>query len=354
MGAHASAPSRAQDGNDWVSLIELIGRDPDEYLGVGVVDRFGARLPFLLKVLAAAQPLSLQVHPTQAQAAEGYAREDVSGVLRGSDRRTYRDRNHKPELLCALTPFDALSGFRHPSASAELWTTLAAAGASALRPYARRLEAGELAAVFWDLWDLSTDEVARLVAAAAEAAAKISKGAWVAEARIAQVLAARYPSDSGVLASLLLNRVRLQPGEALYSPAGRLHAYLGGVAVEVMASSDNVVRAGLTSKYVNLAELASILDVTPEEIEPLQPVASDLEEVYPSPAAEFRLSRLSVREDAPFRTEPWGPEILICLGGSVAIDGIALARGESVFVPACQPPYQIEGQGLVYRACVGG
>jgi mannose-6-phosphate isomerase len=330
------APAEARVGEAWVALDHLVAGSPDDLLGPSVVARFGHRLPFLVKLLAAARPLSLQVHPTMAQAREGYAREEAAAIPRRAAHRTYRDRNHKPELLVALTPFDVLSGFRSPGDAAVLVGALADAGAAPLRPWAERLHDGDLYGTFWGLWDLAPEACATVVSAAGRAGRRLSAstdGRWAREGSWTARLADQHPADPGVVVALLLNLLRLEPGQALHSPAGRLHAYLEGVGLEVMASSDNVIRGGLTAKHVDLAELEHVLVVQPEAVEPQNPVAEWGEAAYPTPTAEFRVSRIEPGDGS----EHWvggGPEVLVCLGGTVELAGVRLARGDAAFLPA--------------------
>lgn len=348
VGAHPLAPSEALVAQRWVNLLDLIHDRPEETLGRRCIDEFGPRLPFLLKVLAAERPLSLQVHPSVSQAREGYAREEASGLKRRDPRRTYRDRHHKPELLCALTPFVMRSGFRAPHEAAAVLASLGVAG---LRPYVARLRAGDLQDVFWSLWDLSFEEKANLVASVASAC--VGQGG---EIGAAGRLAAAFPGDVGVVVALLLNPVTLAPGEALYAPAGRIHAYLHGVGVEVMANSDNVVRAGLTTKHVNLGELEAILDVKPEVVQP-EAAVSDAsgEAVFVSPAPEFQLSRVVLQAGQSFRARVDGPELLLCIAGEATVGGLRLCRGDAAFVPAEDGSYILEGgQAEIFRTTCGG
>ena len=345
IGAHPAAPADALVDGQWVSLLELVANRPSAMLGPNVIGRFGDRLPFLLKVLAAEHPLSLQVHPSLAQAREGYAREEAAGVPRLGVQRSYKDRNHKPELICALTTFEALSGFRSPSESAATFVDLDVAG---LAPFAAQLRAGNLREVFWGLWDLDPAEQAVLVARVSQAAAAKPNivGSYIPR------LAAQYPGDIGVVVALLLNHVTLAPGEALFAPAGRLHSYLSGVGVEVMANSDNVVRGGLTSKFVDRSELERLTLLEVEDIAPLLGQPSDCGLSYNSSVADFSLSTVSVA-GGPLRATVRGPELLLCTEGSVTVDGLSLVRGQAAFVAAAQGSYLIEGTGVLYRTQVG-
>lgn len=359
LGAHPSAPSRIDLGDGgtsaWRPLDEAVAAEPTELLGTEVVDRFGPRLPFLLKILAAARPLSLQTHPTLEQARAGYAREEAAAVSPGAAERTYKDRNHKPELLVALAPFDVLSGFRTPEATVELLERLAAAGAAGLRPWARRLEGEGLAGTFWALWDLDAPGRETLVAATAAAATAVAAelGRWAAEAAWVARLAEQHPGDAGVVVALLMNLLRLDAGQGMFVPAGRLHAYLEGVGIEVMASSDNVIRGGLTTKHVDLPELEAVLDVRPEHVEPVTPSGGPAEWRYPVPVPDFAVTRHAPAAGEQLVVAPGGPEILLCLAGRGCAGGVALERGTALFVPAASGPYVLEGPATVWRATVG-
>lgn len=354
MGAHAAAPSAAQVGDRWVTLTELISDDPEAMLGDDVVDRFGPRLPFLFKVLAAARPLSIQVHPNLVQARQGFVLEDVHAVPRRSPERTYRDRNHKPEILCALTPFEMLSGFRPAAESAAILDALATAGASLLRPFAAGLERGELADVFWDLWSVDRHEATLLVEQVAKAADQFTPSStFAAEAELATRLAALHPGDVGVVVALMLNRLVLQPGQAIYAPAGRIHAYIRGAGVELMANSDNVIRAGLTRKRVDLGELANVLRVQSETVEPVTSRREGAADIYPTPTPDFQLARVGVKPGSSFSARVSGPEILLCMRGTVTLGPLELSRGESAFVPASEGSYVLGGEGVTFRATVG-
>ncbi|MGW1720862.1 mannose-6-phosphate isomerase, class I [Streptomyces sp. NPDC002156] len=345
MGAHPGAPSRTGRG----TLVEVIDADPQGELGAAAVAKFGPRLPFLLKILAAGAPLSLQVHPNLAQAKEGYEDEERRGIPVDAGHRNYKDANHKPELICALTEFDGLCGFRDPSQAADL---LAALDVDSLKPYVDLLRAhpeeAALREVLTAVLSADRDDMARTVTEAATACARLG-GDYAPYADIAH----HYPGDPGVIAAMLLNHVRLQPGEALFLGAGIPHAYLNGLGVEIMANSDNVLRCGLTPKHVDVPELLRIVRFEASDPGVLRPEASpDGEEVYDTPIDEFRLSRYVLPESTPARdlTLPT-PQILLCTAGSVRIGDIELAPGRSVFVPA-NDKAELSGPGTVFRATV--
>ncbi|MFD8614659.1 mannose-6-phosphate isomerase, class I [Streptomyces sp. NPDC059631] len=345
MGAHPGAPSRTGRG----TLSAVIDADPERELGAEAVARFGPRLPFLLKLLAAGAPLSLQVHPDLDQAREGYADEERRGVPADAPQRNYKDANHKPELICALTEFDGLCGFRAPAEAAAL---LAALDVDSLKPYVdllrARPEEAALREVLTAILTADPEEMARTVGEAATACARLG-GDHAPYAGIAH----HYPGDPGVLAAMLLNHVRLQPGEALFLGAGIPHAYLNGLGVEIMANSDNVLRCGLTPKHVDVPELLRIVRFEAADPGVLRPEAApDGEEVYETPIDEFRLSRYVLPEGAPAHDLTLAtPQILLCTAGSVRAGEEELTPGQSVFVPAGEKA-EVSGAGTLFRATV--
>ncbi|HXK08733.1 MAG TPA: mannose-6-phosphate isomerase, class I [Vicinamibacteria bacterium] len=356
IGAHPKAPSRIVSPPDLGTLDSAIQADPIGLLGHDVCDRFGNELPFLLKVLAAAEPLSIQAHPNHDQARRGWDRENAEGIPIDAPRRNYRDPNHKPELVCAISPFVALEGFRPADEIARNLEPLARPEIAAeLARFARERTPLGLRALFARLMTLDAEEKASVLKrTAAEAERRRADPAWDWVGR----LLTRYPADVSALSPLYLNLLTLAPGEALFLPAGELHAYLGGTALEVMANSDNVLRGGLTAKHVDVPELLSMLVFegrSPEVLRPHQ--ARPGERVYRSPAREFELALLDVAAGRPFVPGPGrGVEILLGLSGGAALragDAVTpLGRGGAVFVPASVPSYTIEGEGRVCRASV--
>ncbi|MGW0862071.1 mannose-6-phosphate isomerase, class I [Streptomyces sp. NPDC002611] len=345
MGAHPGAPSRTGRG----TLVEVVDAAPEKELGPDAVAKFGPRLPFLLKILAAGAPLSLQVHPDLAQAKEGYADEERRGIPVDAPHRNYKDANHKPELICALTEFDGLCGFRDPLEAAGLLDDL---GVDSLKPYVDLLHAhpedAALREVLTAILTADPDEMSRTVEEAAAACDRLG-GAYAPYADIAH----HYPGDPGVIAAMLLNHVRLQPGEALYLGAGVPHAYLQGLGVEIMANSDNVLRCGLTPKHVDVPELLRIVHFRAGDPGVLRPEASpDGEEVYETPIDEFRLSRYVLPEAGATHdlTRPT-PQILLCTAGSLRAGEHDLTPGRSVFVAAGEKA-EVSGTGTLFRATV--
>lgn len=312
IGAHPTGPSTAGG----TPLTDLIAAAPAEVLGEDALARYGARLPYLLKVLAADAPLSLQAHPDPDQAAAGYAAEEAAGVPVGAPHRRYRDPYHKPELLVALggyggaggpdrDQFRALCGFRDPGDSARL---LAGLGVPELAPAVTALGSGDLAgAVRWLLEYPRPAELAAAVAGRSELAGE---------------LAVAYPGDAGVVVALLLNEVTLAPDEAIFMPAGNLHAYLRGTGVEIMAASDNVLRGGLTPKHVDVAELLRVLRCEPLPEPVLAPVrVSPGVLTWPVPVPDFALHRVRLEPDRPaLDLAVGGPRVVLCVAGEVRVD----------------------------------
>ncbi|MBY8848359.1 mannose-6-phosphate isomerase, class I [Saccharothrix longispora] len=328
VGAHPDDPSRLAGCG--VPLDAHLAANPAGLLGPASLAAFGPRLPFLLKVLAVDAPLSLQVHPDRERARTGFA------------EHGYRDDRGKPEVLVALTDFETLSGFRDPAATRALLREL---GVPGLDPMRAALAEGDTAgALRWALREggAVVDEVAR-------AAADVPALQHVAD------LARAHPADAGVVAALLLNAVVLEPGQAVYVRPGVLHAHLRGVGVELMANSDNVLRAGLTPKPVDVPGVLSLLDHRPGPAEaPAVEVDGPLR-TYRTPDPEFRLH--AVRAGAVLPGD--GPQLLLCTGGSVVVardgESVALRGGESAFLPHDPAnAASVTGDGEAFWATVGG
>jgi mannose-6-phosphate isomerase len=349
LGAHPDEPSLLADGRP---LDKAIAADPQALLGTAVAERFGPRLPFLLKVLAADRPLSLQAHPTTEQAEAGFAAEEAAGVPKDDPTRTFKDPYHKPELLVALTTFEALCGFRPIEGSLHC---LAKLQVPELKPTIAALARGGLRAVIPQLLGLTDGRREELVSAVAQSAARFVAAGdpeFINTYRWAARLAEAYPGDPGVVISLMCNHLKLAPGEGVYLPAGNLHAYLCGAGIEVMASSDNVLRGGLTGKHVDLAALIEVLDFTDGQVPVLTPVLGPGGLRYPVPVEDFDLTRVQLDEHGgPITTR--GPQVLLCTEGSAVVSSqdaeLTLATGQSAFVPAGSP-VTARGPAVLYRA----
>ncbi|HEU4346922.1 MAG TPA: mannose-6-phosphate isomerase, class I [Actinoplanes sp.] len=343
LGAHPGDPSMVTGPEGPVSLAALIADDPLGRLGSEVVDAFGVRLPYLMKVLAAEAPLSLQAHPDAEHAKAAYSAQEADPAA----PRNYTDPYHKPEMLVALTPFEALCGFRDPAESAEV---LAALPVPELAPVVAALRTGV---------DGLAEAVRMLLTWPAEQRAALVDAAVSAGPALAGELAAYYPGDPGVLVALLLNQVRLAPGEAIWMPAGNLHAYLHGAGVEIMAASDNVLRGGLTPKRVDVDELLTVLhfEVLADPILPPAPVAPGVV-TWRVPAREFALFRIELDGTHPPVPVPGaGPRIVLGTRGDVFVGtahGVPaeVSAGMAAFVPAEAGPVTVAGVGEVFVATV--
>ncbi|MEL4359426.1 MULTISPECIES: mannose-6-phosphate isomerase, class I [unclassified Luteococcus] len=352
LGAHASAPSTVGDQN----LAELIADRPG-IVGEASVREFGPRLPYLLKVLAANRPLSLQAHPSRAQAEEGFARENQAGVALDDPTRSYKDDWPKPELMLALTPFDALCGFRDPKQTVELFEALDIPELDQMvAPLRLRSGSAGLAEVFLDALGQSDERRDLVNAVTAQCVRHVGEeGAFGDFCRTAVLLDEFYPGDSSILGALMMNRFTMQPGEGVYLPAGNLHAYLKGTGIEIMANSDNVLRGGLTPKHIDVDALVSVVDFDAAPVELVRAVdeAPGLLR-YPTPAPEFALWQLEltpgIQVELP-ATET-GRTLLVIDGTLRDAEGTELAKGQAAFLPAGEHCV-VSGEATAFLAAPG-
>ena len=361
MGAHPKAPSEVQlDGRN-VSLLELLQHHAVEILGERVTARYGERLPFLFKVLAAEEPLSIQAHPYLHQAKEGFARENAAKTPIDAFARNYRDANHKPEIIVALTEFWAFNGLR---AIGEIIDSFERIGAAQLVKVLHRsasiAESKELLDFLRTLLSLDTKEKSSLIEASLKHAEKIlpkdkdSKWEWF------EKLHGKYRNDIGVLAPLFLNLVFLKPGDALFLKPGELHAYLRGAGIELMANSDNVLRCGLTQKHVDVNELLKVINaqsLVPALVE-VQRI-NRCEKLYITPAQEFQLTELQLEPGNYFTANSdRNIEIIICIDGEGVIEAfegpfsLPFGRGQSFLIPASVAQYRMRGNARLFKATV--
>ncbi|MFI9509387.1 mannose-6-phosphate isomerase, class I [Nocardia sp. NPDC052566] len=367
FGAHPADPAHVRVDGTKRSLLELVSADPDRELG-SAAPEFGGKLPFLLKILAAEEPLSLQAHPSLAQAKAGYERENRARVPLDSPMRNYRDENHKPELVVALDRFEALAGFRDPVHTVELFRAL---DVVLLESYADLLasspDSAGLRTLFTTWITLPQAALSSLLPAVLDGCVRYLSGKgtrkFTPEARTALELAEAYPGDAGVLAALLLNRVTLEPGQGLFLAAGNLHAYLRGLGVEIMANSDNVLRGGLTPKHVDVPELLRVLDFEPLDVPIVLPEpAGDGSVRYRTPAPEFALRRFDlIAGSGQVPLTAAGPGIVLCTAGSVRLlqDGapLVIERGGAAWISAADSDIRaqaVDGDAQLFCAVVGG
>ncbi len=352
IGAHDRAPSLVVDGREKTPLNRRIAEDPNRWLGPRIADRFG-RLPFLLKVLAASEPLSIQCHPSIAQARAGFAREEAAGIPREARTRNYRDDNHKPELMCALSTFAALKGFKGPGQIADDLGRLALSGLT--EATARFAKDQDIARLYrYVMSQAKAEQQSLATEAAARARTLVGESfQWIVR------LADKYPGDVGVLTPAFLNLVELSRDEAIYLGEGELHAYLGGVGVELMANSDNVIRGGLTSKHIDVPELLEVLDVKsgPAEILRARRVAPGTR-VFDTPAPDFELAVIDLSADTPHaRDTSEGVEIVLVADGHATFvpkggAAVSASKGSAVIVAGSVERYRVEGSARMYRASV--
>jgi mannose-6-phosphate isomerase len=329
LGAHPGSPAR------------LVGREGT------LLDVVHGRLPFLLKVLAAERPLSLQAHPTPELAAAGFAREEAAGIPIDAPERNYKDPFHKPELIYALSdPFRALCGFRPVAETRILLEPVA--DDERIAPLLQRLRTDADIRPVFEWLITGGDDVGDLVAALVEASTVADDVSWDAVRRLSET----NPGDPGIAVSLLLHTAVLRPGEALYLPAGNIHAYLDGLGIELMAASDNVLRGGLTSKHIDVPELLAVLDVTPRPVPYLRP-----EEPRPG-VRVFRPDVpdfvLTVVDGVAAEVPLGGAAVALCVRGETRIDGgPTLGRGRAVYVEG-ERAVRVEGDGLTFVATAAG
>lgn len=351
------------------AIAELLGREPSgrpeaelwlgdhpgspaRVVGTGesLADVESAPLPFLLKVLAADAPLSLQAHPTPAQAEEGFTREEAAGVPIDAPERNYRDRFHKPEMIYALSdPFRALCGFR-PVAETRVLLDPVADDPRIAALLARLVDDDSLrGAVEWIVG--GGPEIGDLVDALVEASSVDDALTWDVVRRLSET----SPGDPGIAVSVLLHAVDLRPGEALYLPAGNIHAYIEGLGIELMAASDNVLRGGLTPKHVDVPELLRVLDFTPQPVPYLVPeTPASGEEVFRPDVPDFRMTVLSgpaLERGVELPLD--GPAIVLSASGSGVVGDAPIARGGMLYVEG-ESGIRIVGEGRVFIATTGG
>ncbi|HEY0690147.1 MAG TPA: mannose-6-phosphate isomerase, class I [Kribbella sp.] len=341
MGAHESASSVLPSGE---TLYDLVSADPAGVMGQETAEQFNGRFPFLAKILAAAQPLSIQAHPSLAQAVDGFAQDEAAEIPRDAADRNYKDAWPKPEILIALGPFEALVGFRPLEQTLALLDALEAAG---LEELTALLRDGKLEEAFSHLMSSDRDTIRPLVAALGEACRQYAGEAYAREVETLDRLSQDFPDDPGVLAALLLNRVHLERFQAVYLPAGNVHAYLHGTGFEVMANSDNVLRGGLTRKHIDVPELVSVVD-----FEPLaEPVLTG---TYETGCEYFAVRRVDLDGSESVEVNATGPRIVACVDGTVLVgalgtnDGVELSPGQSAFLRGPEGRCTLRGPGTAF------
>lgn len=348
MGAHPKSPSTVEVNGEARSLREVIDADKVATLGKAVAERFG-ELPFLFKVLCADQPLSIQVHPSKAAAEEGFARENAAGIPLSAAERNYKDANHKPELVYALTPFQAMNGFRELHEIVSLLEPVAGAHPQ-IAHFLENANEANLAKLFATLLSLKDDAKSRAIGVLKSALNAREGEPW----QTIKAIAADYPEDSGLFSPLLLNVITLQPGEAMFLFAETPHAYLKGVALEVMANSDNVLRAGLTPKFIDIPELLANLKFQAKPAATLltQPQHDGETLIFPIPVDDFAFA-IHALSATPLTLAQNSAALLFCIEGQAVIEKsgqqLVLKPGESCFIAANESPVSAAGTGRLAR-----
>ncbi|MCF8095044.1 MAG: mannose-6-phosphate isomerase, class I [Desulfobacteraceae bacterium] len=356
MGAHPKSPSRVLINKEWIGLDEWIRKDPEGVLGKSIAEKYENTLPYLFKVLAADQPLSIQAHPDRTHAARGFDRENQQGIALDVSHRNYRDPWPKPEMICAIEPFCAMIGFRNPL---EIKDQLGRICPNVLEPEIRALQdqpdENGIRNFFYSLMTLHETRRKKIISEALMRVKKIDspEAGWIGH------LSEFYPDDIGVLSPTFLNLVTIQPKEAVFLYPGVIHAYLHGLGIEIMANSDNVLRGGLTQKHIDPEELFRTVRFFPEPPYYIKPrPATRFENDYPAGAEEFALSEIKISPDCTWHSPAvHGAEILLCMQGEAKVsnkgeNSISIKQGGSVLVPAGSGEYQITGNALFYRAGV--
>ncbi|MFP4255520.1 MAG: mannose-6-phosphate isomerase, class I [Desulfobacterales bacterium] len=357
MGAHPGAPSRVFVNGQWIRLDEWIRSNPEDALGKAPAEAFGNTLPYLFKVLAADQPLSIQAHPDRELARLGFEKENSSGIPADAPERNYRDPRAKPELIFAVEPFSALIGFRKP---AEITDMLARICPQTLGPEIKALEKRPektgIRDFFHSLMTMDKDRRRKITGEAVIRAEKMDspEAAWIRR------LCGFYPDDPGILAPAFLNLTTIEPGEAVFLEPGVLHAYLSGVGMEIMANSDNVVRGGLTKKSIDTQQLLCVVKFSPGAPNLIKPrQTGDFEKIYPTEAKEFIFSEIRIDRGCVWQgPDMHSAEILFCMHGKAQVSAhgenssLEIKKGQAVFVPAAAGKYQAAGRAVLYRAGV--
>jgi len=359
MGTHPRGVSQVMVNNQAISLAEIIGQNPEQILGTNTALKFSNQLPFLFKLLAIEKPLSIQAHPDQKQAIAGFAKENKAGIALDAFNRTYKDKNHKPEIICGITDFWALNGFLPFQELITFFTNLNSESIKAETNYlAAHLNPAAFKAFYTAIHNIDPVKKKKLVDDILKYATinknNDQKCEWLLK------INNEFPGDPGIISAAMLNLIQLKPGEAMFLPAKQLHTYLQGIGIELMANSDNVLRGGLTEKYINVQELVEILDFTEKTITILRPekIANGFM-LYNTPAEEFQLAKITVTNRFVYENfQNQSASILICLRGEAVIKdllnnkSVIFRKGQSLLIAAALTKYTISGEADIYCARV--
>lgn len=336
LGTHPKGTAKILINGQWENLAEVIMDQPKRWLGKAVTDRFGPELPFLLKILDVDRMLSIQLHPSKEKAQKGFAREEALGIPRLAGHRNYKDRNHKPEFMLAITDFWLLHGFRSPTAIEQTLNDV-----PGFFPLKAVLAIGGVSALYTYVMQLSQDAVDKLLQPLAKfleehsPTDKEEPHYWAAQAFLDYSENGHY--DRGIFSIYWLNLVHLTAGEGIYQGAGIPHAYLEGVNVELMSNSDNVLRGGLTPKHIDVPELLGNIVIDTVVPEPLSgPLTSKGIKQFTVPVEDFAFAEISLAEGEELYFQVAGPSIYWIVEGEVSIGQERYSVGESFFTPHYQ------------------
>ncbi len=349
MGDHSRAVSKVLINSDKIPLNDFIKTNPDLILGDG-----NKRLPFLLKILSSAKPLSIQLHPNKLEAKTGFFRENKENIPIEAPYRNYKDDNHKPEIIYAISPFIALKGFRR---FIDIYNDFAEINSEIIKDkledFKNDLTIKGLKSFFSFILNLSNESKNYLIEETKNKQTNSNDAfQWLSR------LYDEYGTDIGIFAPLFLNIIELRPGEALFIKAGELHAYLLGTGIELMASSDNVLRGGLTNKHIDKKELLSLTNFSESETTRVETIKKENgEEIFITEPDDFQLSKIELKEKSIFTSEFENKaRIILCLEGKFILTNkmktktINISKGESVFIPANTEQFTLKGQGLIFKA----
>jgi len=357
LGAHPSAPSELVNGKQTVSLNQLIHDNPIKVLGERVHNQFH-ELPYLFKVLDVHEMLSIQVHPCKAEAEKGFAAEEAAGIPINAPNRNYKDRNHKPEVMVALSEFWLLHGFK---AKAEIEKTLY--DVREFSPLVTLFKTEGHKGLYKLLMEMEQEQVNYLLEPLVKRELRKKRDGELTKQQAGWWVAQLYEGkqkldtiDRGIFSIYLFNIVQLQPGQAIFQGAGIPHAYLQGQNVELMANSDNVLRGGLTPKHINVAELMKHTLFEPIVPNILKAEGTGNEKTYKCPVPDFGISKIELKEGDVYGSIAQSLEILLIAEGAVIIKGqesSIIKRGEALAaVHGCEYLFTASGKTVLFKAFV--
>lgn len=356
IGAHPSASSSISQAGFDITLCDAIAKDPEYWLG-HLKKRFSS-LPFLMKILAAEEPLSIQVHPSKTAAEIGFARENEQGIPLNAANRNYKDTNHKPELVYALTPYLAMNGFREYEQIVANFDALELSTINEFfKPFKQKPNSSTLATFFSALLVLEGKYKEQAINELLTSIAM--RGNQLLSNQVSSLIThlhKLYPDDIGLFAPILLNVIELQPGQAMFLYAETPHAYIRGLGIEVMANSDNVLRAGLTPKHIDIQQLVENTNFEPIKYAELlfegvtEGVTEGWRRSFNVPVDDFSVDILNNIKIIFIVTSV---EIILCIEGNISFsydnEVLTIGKGESVIIPDSMDKYEIECEGVAVR-----